>query len=532
MKPYLKTVSPAIAAIMVFTVFFFSTSVLHAQSGQLNLKKKPPLSPTVRQPAVSPVTQPVTVSPTPIRQPAVIPVTKPVKALPDLIVNSTDWSHKIKPGDTVGTSSILTVTVRNQGTAGAGSGMLKISCQSVSGAACPAGITSTINVQPLGAGQSMSYAWPSANPSAKWGIGKYRITFQADAAAQVPEANESNNTGQLTFSVRPEMTIPKTVQNVTQAQPGGTAATAVSVTIPVTSPQAGSKHAAAKPLPVSWNKGTTNYYSLVNIMLIDGQTGSFLETIKNNAPNTGGYSAWMVPEKYAWPGTAYRIKITTPDKKISGQSGVFTIYSKPKKKVPFMIDAVITNGWAYKRGGDLSDNDCMFAPQIPAGRQPGSHEVKIGHFNKEGRHGSCGYYDIYHFRSKVFFDMNFFQGKEIVEAALLIRKGETIQLVPNGTLGSNAGISEQCDIYLLNSPWPGSPQPLNNFYPGTFLKSFSLFSQGETGKIDLLEVVRDWTSGKPNHGLMLRDPLNVSHYVNLACVKYYNSVKLVGWYME
>jgi hypothetical protein len=77
-----------------------------------------------------------------------------------------------------------------------------------------------------------------------------------------------------------------------------------------------------------------------------------------------------------------------------------------------------------------------------------------------------------------------------------------------------------------------SPQPLYDFYPGILLKRFSLIGENETANIDLLNVVKDWAAGQANHGLMLRGPLNRSQYVNSVCVKYYHSVKLIGWYLE
>jgi hypothetical protein len=159
-----------------------------------------------------------------------------------------------------------------------------------------------------------------------------------------------------------------------------------------------------------------------------------------------------------------------PDNKISGQSGVFTIVAaKAKKKVPFLLDAKITNGWAYARGGDLGPQDCLSAPQVQPGRQPGRHEVKIGHFVKEAAHGECRYYDEYYFRSRVAFDISELLGKEIVEAALMIRQGDSIELYPPG---SNSAVSRKCDNYRLNGAWPASPQPLYDFYLGTLLESF------------------------------------------------------------
>ena len=300
--------------------------------------------------------------------------------------------------------------------------------------------------------------------------------------------------------------------------------------IPVQSPGEGAAHDAGRPLPIRWNKAPVSAYPTVDILLVDAQNGQVRETIKSGAGNTGAYLVWSAPQTYAWPGTSYMIKIVTPDNKLSGQSGVFTIVAlKEKKKVPFILDAKITNRWAYARGGDPGPHDCLSAPQVQAGRQPGSHEVKIGHFVKEAAHGECRYYDEYYFRSRLTFDISELAGKEIVEAALMIRQGDAIELYPPG---NNSEVSRRCDIYRLDGPWPASPQPLYDFYPGTLLTRFSLFGENETANIDLLNVVRDWAVGQANHGLMLRGPVNRSQYAPSASVNYYHSVKLVGWYLE
>ncbi len=305
--------------------------------------------------------------------------------------------------------------------------------------------------------------------------------------------------------------------------------------ISVQSPAAGSVHETGAPLPIRWNRNIISTYGTVDIHLLDKPHGTVRETIKNGAPNTGEYNAWTAPQKYSFPGTFSVVRIATPDGKMSGHSGSFSIINPPpakKKKMPFMVDAQIINSWAYQRYGDLRPTDCLYAPQIQPGRQPGPGEVKIGHFNKEGKHGECSYADWYYLRSRVFFDMDYYKGKEIVEAALVIRLGDSIEFVPSGTLATNEELSSRCDIYLLNGPWPASPQPLYDFYPGTLVRNFSLYTEGETAKVDLLDVVKDWVAGKPNHGLMLRGPLNRSKYFNSACVKYYHSVRLVGWYLE
>jgi hypothetical protein len=449
-----------------------------------------------------------------------------ITAKPDLVVKTPTWSYPPREGDAIGTLSILNLTVSNPGSAAAGDSQLNITCQPLGGASCPGALNGTINVQPLDPGQSMTYAWPPAS-SDKWSPGQYRLTFTADGAHQVPELNESNNAAHLVFTVPPKMKMGKAkiIGPITQEP-----AAAVLLAIPVQSPAAGSEQEAGQPLPIRWNKDPISAYPTVDLLLVDAQDGQVRETIKSGAANNGAYDAWSAPQSYAWPGTSYRIKVATPDGKRSGQSGAFTIVSpQAKKKVPFMLDAKIANGWAYKRGGDLRPQDCLSAPQVQAGRPPGEHEVKIGHFVKEAEYGDCKYYDEYYFRSRVVFDMKALKGKEIVEAALMIRLGDSIELYPPG---NNSEVSSRCDIYRLDGPWPASPQPLYDFYPGTFLKHVSLFGENETATIDLLGVVQDWAAGQANHGLMLRGPVNRSQYADSACVKYYYAVKLVGWCLE
>ncbi|MBW6508418.1 MAG: hypothetical protein K0A94_02630 [Desulfuromonadales bacterium] len=472
------------------------------------------------------------------KEPVSIPATiKPLSTLPDLTVKTPSWSSAPKAGDTVGMSSSLHITMLNQGSAPTPvmDSKLKITCQSLSGAACPGALTGIISVQPLAPGMSVTYAWPPASPSEKWAPGKYQMTFTADASMQVQESNETNNTSQLIFTILPGLNIQQGTLDSTKVQRAPSVAAAIIAAIPVQHPLQGSTHDAGKPLQIRWSKTLLSNYATVDIHLLGGNDGKLFETIKKGAVNSGEYIAWTAPQKYAGPGSVYKVQIVTPDQKISGHSGIFSIHIPSKKKVPFMVDATISNSWAYARGGDLSPADCMSAPQIQAGRPPGSQEVKIGHFVKSGKHGDCGYYDKYYFRSRVYFDMSFYKDKEIVEAALMIRMGDTIDLIPGSNEAkhaTNVEISSHCDIYLLNGSWPNSPQPLYNFYPGTFLKNFSMSAQGETVNVELLSVVKDWTAGKANHGLMLRGPLNQSKYSNSASVKYYHSVKLVGWYLE
>jgi len=471
---------------------------------------------------------------TPIKKSRVAPVNKagaspavaPVKAMPDLVVKPPVWSSPPKAGDTLGTVSILNLTVANQGGGAAGASQLKIGCQPLGGASCPGVLNGTLQVDPLLPGKAITYPWPPGS-SDKWFPGTYRLTFTTDAAGQVPESNEANNASHLMLTVAAKAQFQKIKEGSSvQKAP----ARPVLLALPVQSPAAGSEHDAGQPLTIKWSKSLISAYPTVDILLVDAQDGQVRETIKSGAANSGTYNAWLPPQTYAWPGTSYRIKITTPDNKVSGQSGVFAIASpKEKKKVPFILNAAIANGWAYTRGGDLRPGDCMSAPQIPAGRQPGNHEAKIGHFVKQATHGECRYYDEYYFRSRVTFDVDALKGKEIVAADLMIRQGDSIELYPPG---SNTEVSSRCDIYRLAGSWPASPQPLYDFFPGTFLKSFSLFGENETAKIDLLGVVQDWAAGQANHGLMLRGPVNRAQYADSASVRYYYGITLVGWYLE
>jgi CARDB protein/Ser-Thr-rich glycosyl-phosphatidyl-inositol-anchored membrane family protein len=450
-----------------------------------------------------------------------------VNALPDLVVKPPSWSSPPKAGDPIGTASVLNLTVLNQGSASSGASKLKIACQPLGGTSCPGGLEGTIDIQSLNPGQSMTYAWPPANLSEKWVPGQYRLSFSADDAKQIAESNEPNNASQLIFTVHSKKNFEaaKGMMSISQAP-----ALAVSLAIPVQSPPSGSEHEAGQPLPIRWNKAPASTYPTVNILLVKAQDGQVMETIKSGAANSGAYLTWPASQIYSWPGTSYRIKIITPDNKVHGQSGVFTIVApKEKKKVPFIRDAQITNGWAYARGGDLGPQDCLSAPQVQSGRQPGSHEVKIGHFVKEASHGDCRYYDEYYFRSRLTFDMDALAGKEIVEATLMVRQGDSIKLYPPN---NNSEVSSRCYIYRLNGAWPASPQPLYDFYPGTLLEGFSLYGENETVHIDLLNVVKDWAAGQANHGLMLRGPVNRSQYAPSASVNYYHSVKLLGWYLE
>ncbi len=164
----------------VLVVFFLNLSVAYsAQSSRTDVTRNPSVSRTI----------------------------DPATIKPDLVVQTPAWSSNPKAGDVVGTSSILNITVKNTGNSSAGASLLKIECSPMTGTACPTALNGSINVQSLGSGQAMTFAWPSATPSQIWAPGKYRLVFKADASNQVMESSEANNTTQLIFTVRSRIQV-------------------------------------------------------------------------------------------------------------------------------------------------------------------------------------------------------------------------------------------------------------------------------------------------------------------------------------
>ena len=100
-------------------------------------------------------------------------------------------------------------------------------------------------------------------------------------------------------------------------------------TIAVRSPIQGSKHPANKPLAISWDKTAIPSYATVNIYLASKTNGATQATIRNNAPNTGSFSTWIPSQQYASTASSWVVRIETMDKKVSGQSGVFSIFLPP-----------------------------------------------------------------------------------------------------------------------------------------------------------------------------------------------------------
>ena len=193
-----------------------------------------------------------------------------------------------------------------------------------------------------------------------------------------------------------------------------------------------------------------------------------------------------------------------------------------------VIDARITNSYGAEKK-DNGHHHCLFAEYPDYGRRPVGGEAKIGHYVASGQKGNCMWTHSYYFRSRIYFDIDDLKGKKITRALLQLRMADSLDVQPD--FPTNEELSSRCDIYLLNGPWQ-AVQPAHDFYPGSLVKSFSLFSKGEMGNVDLLDVVRGWVAGRPNHGLMLRGPLNRSKFEKSVNLRYYGSIRLEVSYLD
>jgi hypothetical protein len=336
------------------------------------------------------------------------------------------------------------------------------------------------------------------------------------------------------FDVRPQVVRPQVVQPPIVQQQAPRVTDIIQV-LQVTAPAQGSQHRVDRNLPIRWTHRVTQTYPTVNIHLLDKPNGAVTHTIAFGAPNTGTYDGWRFPQELVWPGNTQVVRVETPDGKFRGYSGVFSFGNPPvPKETTRTIPGTIQNGVGYELhtypGSDA--NDCLSVPILPAGRPANAGEVKTGHYVWDGEHRKCSWMQSHYLRSQVHFDLAFLRGKPIQSAVLELRMSDAITRSPQGTLATNEEMSSRTDIHVLDAPWPPSPQPLYGFYPGRFLTSFYLFGPNEPAKIDLLENVRGWAAGQPNHGLMLRGPVNRSQYVQSANVRYYDNVRLVVTYLD
>jgi len=121
------------------------------------------------------------------------------KPLPDLIITSLQWSNPLKKGGNAGPPNVLSIIVKNQGSALAGPCQARITCMA-SGTVCPSELSGLAPCMPLAAGASTSISWPNVRNNT-WSAGEYRITAEIDAQKEVSESDEQNNSMTLEFVV-------------------------------------------------------------------------------------------------------------------------------------------------------------------------------------------------------------------------------------------------------------------------------------------------------------------------------------------
>lgn len=135
-----------------------------------------------------------------------VPAVSGIVLMPDLVIQSVQWSNPPQAGEPIGKSAILNIVAVNKGPGPTGGNTVVIGCQSLSGGSCPASLTGSMEVTPLGPGQSTGLSWPSLSNEI-WPAGNYRITVRIDAKNIARETNESNNETALIFTIAPKKTV-------------------------------------------------------------------------------------------------------------------------------------------------------------------------------------------------------------------------------------------------------------------------------------------------------------------------------------
>lgn len=308
-------------------------------------------------------------------------------------------------------------------------------------------------------------------------------------------------------------------QRVERSKPG---IADLRLAIPVSEPHAGAVWQRAADHKIIWDKSVISGYSNVEIRLLRASDDQIAATLGATRPPNTGQFWWHVSS--VLPLQEYRIKVSTPDGKIYGCSAVFSLAADAPPHVTEAFNPQISNARARNWF-----NHCSGANPVSPGRAPGSLEVKAGHSSAEWRGDDCSLSVTDYFRAQVYFDISGIAGK-VQKATLSMRRKEHIMQSPQGTLATNEECTCRTDLYILNSAWSTNQSPLN-FYPGDLWKSISLFSNGEKVELDITAIVKEWHQGKrPNHGIMVRKPLEYSHYVGSCCLTYFDRFNLVVEY--
>jgi len=298
----------------------------------------------------------------------------------------------------------------------------------------------------------------------------------------------------------------------------------ISFKIAVNAPEANGQYEAGQPLHVAWNKNF-GFNADVHMVFSDDQ-GAELEHV-GPIPNTGTFDGWVPAAKYTWPGSKYKIRLTatnpTNQKQVFGHSGLFSITSPPvlHKVTRTLARNGETNTTHTRQYQDEGTAECLSASHPAPGRAPVGREIKVGHHVASGRHGQCDWYEAYYFQGSVAFALDEIQGKEIVEAKLLVSLSEFQEKGPQGTLATSEECDSNCDVYVQDSDFPGG-----------LLTSFAIIGVAEKKSIDVTQAVKHWAAGNPNNGLMFRAKLDHSKYSESICLKYYGTMFLTVKYID
>ncbi len=288
--------------------------------------------------------------------------------------------------------------------------------------------------------------------------------------------------------------------------------------IPVMQPENNAKYPSGKPVTIQWNPNIGNY-DKVNIHLYNATGDSMADFIAVGHANSG-QAHWIADPKYSWPGTKLYIKVSTPDGKVSGKSGIFSIFEDVPQKKELTVAAQISNKQVSLPHNDHPAEKCLYVQLPKPGRVTGNNEIKSGHFKRGGKKDGCYYQVEYHFTSDLTFDLSALKGKEVLKAELKLTLNEENTLVPVGTWSTNEFCTSRSNLYRGDS----------------LLCSFSVFSQGETQTINLLDSVKSWTINGSGGEYVVTvkgqfDGVFIDN-TDSVCLKYFGNPVLVVEYKE
>lgn len=287
--------------------------------------------------------------------------------------------------------------------------------------------------------------------------------------------------------------------------------------IKISEPQANKTYVAKTPIKIMWNKNIGGY-DKVNIFLYGtGYSGSdhLIATLFTGVNNTGVIT-WENPTQCNFPPVKWYIKISTPDNKISGKSGPFNVEAPPvqpptpKSKV-IAVSPKIENKFT-SNVNHTSSPECL-SVSIPLPGRPPHNELKTGHYIWQGKQGDCNWTSEYYFFSNLSFDLNAVRGKKIIRAEILISLSDSKTNIPNsGSYATNKYCSSSSRIFIKD----------------TFIKKFTILSDGDKAKVNLLDTVQKWANSNSSEPFTLTIKGMKDSVDHLSiCLRYYASQPLL-----